>query len=1805
MKLNRYLSYMKDIYIEFHDYSFIHSPSQGSNSSNRFIGRKKLKERIKDLLIKGETRSGAYLITGYRGIGKSSLVNQVIDELSPTLLGDRIRNRIIRIGSVTTLIAILWYVKLLPGFLFPYEFQSYYYFGADPYLILFSFVIVKLALKITDNAEARSRFYVVIVPIAMLVEMIWSYNVSVSCTFHFSALLTYAVTWVWLTETSRYKNDIKVKATSNLVLFFKNAIYAFEIRPEKYPKLNHYYLIQDLFCVASPVFLVKPFIHGLDLNFHSAQVTLTDAVLIHFLSLLFYLTLVAFLISILNKSFEDFGKVIEKLKAKLRDTINYSRRIHIRISLGQENLRELEILKILTKKVLYEYKKVDSLFWGLPFNLSTKVTKFIFLFVLLQIVSSSEKIQNANNDFIRAIHLNEILPSQEKNADPNSFFSEFVARLNEQHKNGEISQSSLTWRATLGYVDNFLVQFYQKARYHLAIPLFSDLLKQLKLKAGLLGSVDLEIIPLKNDFLFFSAIPNYLFVLYFITLWYMLSFIASFQPLGVPSHSIVRKKLEEINDRIDAQIDKEQGKDIGNIRSIFRMFSHNKKKYPIAGVKEIESELLNIFEQIDKIPRILNRPEFIIIMDELDKIGRHENKTLQDKESEENIEPISANESSIKNHQEAVVRLLANLKHFFTSAKAKFIFIAGREMYDASMADISDRNYFMGSIFHDVIYVNSFLTDEVEPVDDSVKSPKNHMSYHTTLVEEYVCQFLIPPNWSKKRKSYSLKTYREYLFDFFFCHEIQCLKVLVNGARSEQAHHTFSSIEWQKMIEQQSKLKVLKTLFYSTKIFRQINWKENKGWLRLKTDWALLIKKAIVFAYLTFIPEKLISLNGRLFTSFKLLVVPLSVDTINNFLQDEHNRAKDAEYILFHVRNFISYVTYRAGGAPKKIAFLIEQYLKSCDSHLPVIKSVLRKNLAVIVGKSSSNFFLHFSFYDLYTFGVMNYLTTPFLHSIGRHLSKNDDKLVVSSTYLLDHLYKFHDAGFSWRNIEVMPEIVDVNKSPGLRKIIYDIVKFMLGLHLDHVVSGLFDYRFNQRLAKEITLLSKVNTRESAALNFTLDESQEVKRHYKRKLVALREAYKGTPGYNSSNDYIHSIGLVHGSLGDLHYYDQEYDDAILQYKDAVQALRKGKDIDLGQLVVLTRLMLKLGLTFEKKKSFSSAMLTYENLSALIITHLRLTVGTDDLKFTMEIIDENVFLNTKKSSSLNGSLYNRSQEYVVARVGNSTDVLFICRRISEFCEEYYSLDFSHLHYRNFIKISAASSVRLIYQPFIAKFYLKEKEKIGGIKHDDLEVVEKEILFITQMIGEEDRVLILSEYKNKMGDILFYKNSSDNRMSCMTYYLNAIQFLVHECLQDNTRPSVRLVQQQLNILVKVVGNNRSRLSSDSLKVLANNVSDLGDAVLTIVPKEIADSVFNSSFFDYYEQSSNEEPPFVVSDDVTTCVAAYLLSAQIYSSIHEFKKSAFQYIKMLYIISQFKKTNIRASIIFIKERIANKAIEYIHSAYNSSTLPELEQIRRMLKDEAFDSFQGLQHTPSYVEIQKVIALYKMIDLIPIRSITNVERYLEGIGSFVNKVNPSLYSRLTVLHYKARSNFHLYRANSPAALKEHLIADSIYCFTSIIRILMTSGISYVTGHYMVANAYHLRGKWCQYFDEYESKNESSHLSELIKELIGSESFETLRPLYNFQNAVQHFQYSIEAHSGHSAYDDLIDKMFYLDDDYEDEYYHFHCALERSIVLENGNVSNLLKEKLERLETLISKQKKSDKTPKIFDADDYFVKEF
>lgn len=110
--------------------------------------------------------------------------------------------------------------------------------------------------------------------------------------------------------------------------------------------------------------------------------------------------------------------------------------------------------------------------------------------------------------------------------------------------------------------------------------------------------------------------------------------------------------------------------------------------YPIATTREIEFHLIEIINRIVRLPF---HPSIFFVFDELDKIEVPYN-TSGDTQPEFSNEKYLPSGGTSRKRKTTVLHLLGNLKFFTSTAKSKFIFIAGREMYDAYLADLTDRN---------------------------------------------------------------------------------------------------------------------------------------------------------------------------------------------------------------------------------------------------------------------------------------------------------------------------------------------------------------------------------------------------------------------------------------------------------------------------------------------------------------------------------------------------------------------------------------------------------------------------------------------------------------------------------------------------------------------------------------------------------------------------------------------------------------------------------------------------------------------------------------------------------------------------------------------------------------------------------------------------------------------------------------------------------------------------------------------------------------------------------------------------------
>jgi len=593
-------------------------------------------------------------------------------------------------------------------------------------------------------------------------------------------------------------------------------------------------------------------------------------------------------------------------------------------------------------------------------------------------------------------------------------------------------------------------------------------------------------------------------------------------PIFVEGYSNIARQMNLLINNLEYNVKKASSGTVSKrepfLKKVFRDSIIDELTRSAFQPKEIEKELIVILERINELREkddgSFKIPQFIFIVDELDKIEPH---YLYDHTRNAKDDDDVFGMNKVRGRQEEIARLLASLKSFLNTAKAKFIFIGGREMYDAALADIADRESFYSSIFHDVIYVPSFFKDKF-----------TKRSGLTRLTEGYLCKVIIPI---------------EYINAYVGIH-----------------------LDKKEKVEEE--------------------------WFDLKT----------VFHYLVDVTNAQSKESEWKFGDSQI-----------NEIEDVTKR--NAIYkTLFLLQNFVIYLTYRSNGTPKKLVSLIEAFITSVSEDR--LKNALDTHIVFLSPQMNSSgkkrqLFIRFSYNQQYEVGLTCNLYRPYAIIHSRYTKSLGDKLLYSTAYVFDYMLKFHPHAFSWRNLEMMPEIILINKDPNLRYYLEDVLKYLSGMYIRETVNSIFQYKFFNRAANEIKLLTKISEPASAAFNFTLDESLQVKSYYRRRLKQLQAS---NPGY--TNTFIHSISFVQSILADLHYFDKEYDEAIIYHSDAIQVLRQHVQahpdvLTKHQTIKYVRHKLLLGLCLEKIKAFDSAYSIYRGLILNIPTLLDKVTNNDE------------------------------------------------------------------------------------------------------------------------------------------------------------------------------------------------------------------------------------------------------------------------------------------------------------------------------------------------------------------------------------------------------------------------------------------------------------------------------------------------------------------------------------------------------------------------------------------------------------------
>ena len=769
---------------------------------------------------------------------------------------------------------------------------------------------------------------------------------------------------------------------------------------------------------------------------------------------------------------------------------------------------------------------------------------------------------------------------------------------------------------------------------------------------------------------------------------------------ALPHHSLNR--LDTLCDRISSTFSEELGSHPQYSSSFFN-FSFGKegksKSTPRATVRELEQELLSIINDIngrDCPPDY--RVQFIFVFDELDKITsdipQPERKRPADDESAPEFDASMkgfSDSMAFEERKQSVLRLLANMKLFIASVKAKCVFISGHELFDASLADLSDREFAISSVFNGVLNVSSFL------------SPERYQADVSSMTEVYLATMLLPASYLERRMKEN---------------------VLDNGVLKDE----LPSLRW--YYEYLMEIHVLKNKHVKTK---------EQAW------------------------EK----------------------------EDE------IRHVMEFLRCFSVFLSHISNGSPKKIATYFEKYVKLNYDAIaqfdwydvivagqPTEKDV--RNQCVLFFDLEDQKFINF----------IHYFAAPVMNAITNEVSHYGDKLLVSSSFMLDQIYKYHGKGFSWRNLEQMPELLNVNKNPELRDSMASIMEFLLQTHVTQITSGVFQYKFHKQMAEEVSVLSKISEEAAAIFNFTLNETATVKRYNTRLLWHYADL---SQSLNDGNRYNNVLERLHENLGDIYFSEEDYYRAIHEYRSALQCMSTDK-ITARNILPYLMCNLKIGISYEYRHTFENAFMVYCQIINQLV-HLRWFderyVGLDyTMRLTKDWRNKQVVYADEPTiqkvfGTTKSDIFRRQfKPGLMEDIERNTSFYPKFSIDSDQTISAFAADYTPEKSDILFDLTSFEDVKYIFQALIAKLFVIEKMGVSGITQSSIDAAEADFITLYSATNHHEKFILAVDFFTKLAAILYYKNNYvsaapiENFSSLLYVFdVNVLAFLDDFCYSFN--------------------------------------------------------------------------------------------------------------------------------------------------------------------------------------------------------------------------------------------------------------------------------------------------------------------------------------------------------------------------------------------------------------------------------------
>ena len=578
--------------------------------------------------------------------------------------------------------------------------------------------------------------------------------------------------------------------------------------------------------------------------------------------------------------------------------------------------------------------------------------------------------------------------------------------------------------------------------------------------------------------------------------------------------------------------------------------------------------------------------------------------------------------------------------------------------------------------------------------------------------------------------------------------------------------------------------------------------------------------------------------------------------------------------------------------------------------------------------------------------------------------------------------------------------------------------------------------------------------------------------------------------------------------------------------------------------------------------------------------------------------------------------------------------------------------------------------------LAKLHAIEKGSMGGVTYSDLKRNLKEFEYLNRAAWHDEKHLLVSEYYNKVGNLLFYKNGyvfgqkgrkNNNKtkferliysdiidpnelknytakdhfkapIAAYQYYRNSLE-VIHQRVIKYKEGEISLYdgcfdqEKEKNMITEFLdflsGENLKYPSMQNtlMETIGNCFSDFGNTILSSVGESETDNnnqnklnkEFLLTFLGCTESDEetkqmgrkdriNDLKNLISSDQekitrLEMALICFSISGMYFLKANRHRKHAFQSTKVLYVFKDYyssknEKETLKIILDHIKNGLIINVLKAIHRTNDYGARTEIKYFKEIFDEEINDAdinqsiLNSLSNTP---ELKEPLILFSELVLL---SNSDDHKYslpnsfllhsYSGISSQFTRVlelkykchvNEKYFKQIVgnVKYHKesfnvGEQNLNGVKMNEDLVTSEkdyfkdeertvgealfHLITDSIYCLAEVIRIFNVFGASYMTTQSRFAFTHFSLAKWSERYhelDEILSENsDQDEVTAFMNRLLETNASLTIIPDQHYEMALKHFYAVLQVHNEGDGYKNEIYKMYYLEDDFNDNLYHF-----------------------------------------------------